>query len=201
MYARTTTFDRTHALGREVLIVALFAALTVLEARIAIRLPFSPVPVTLQVLMVVFSGLALGGRRGMMSQLGYLTAGALGLPVFAGGTGGLAVIFGPTGGYLMAFPVAALAAGYLSERLERNGWAAVIVASLVALAVIYGGGAMWLAVWLRGTSVPSFAAAATDAWRLGVKPFVLIDLVKVVLAASAVGSSRALLHRLFGAEA
>lgn len=200
MYARATTFDKTHPLVREVIVIALFAALTALGARIAIRLPFTPVPVTLQVLMVIGAGLALGGRRGLMSQLAYLTAGALGLPVFAGGTGGLAVIFGPTGGYLMAFPVAALAAGLLSETLKRNGWVGPFVASLVALAIIYGGGVLWLAAWLRRTGVASFAAAVAEAWRLGVKPFLLVDLAKVVLAASAVGSSRALLTRWFGTE-
>ncbi|MFC2046091.1 biotin transporter BioY [Chloroflexota bacterium] len=198
MYARTTTFDRTNTLAREVLVIALFAALTALGAQVAIRLPFSPVPVTLQVLVVAGSGLALGARRGLMSQLAYLTAGALGLPVFAGGTGGLAVILGPTGGYLMAFPVAALAAGQLSETLERNGWVAATVASLVALAIIYGGGVLWLAVWLRGTGVPSFAPAIAEAWHLGVKPFIMLDLAKVLLAASAVGSSRAVLNRWFG---
>lgn len=198
MYARATTFDRTHALGRELIVIALFAALTALGARIAILLPFSPVPVTLQVLMVIGTGLALGSRRGLMSQVGYLTAGALGMPVFAGGTGGLAVISGPTGGYLMAFPVAAFAAGLLSETLEKNRWIGSLVASLVALVIIYGGGVLWLSAWLRGTGVPSFAAAVTQAWHLGVKPFVLVDLGKVVLAASAVGGSRALFARWFG---
>ena len=116
MYARVKTFDNISLLVRDLALATLFAALTALGAQIAVRLPFSPVPVTLQVLMVIGCGLILGSRRGLTSQLTYLAAGVLGLPVFAGGTGGPAVILGPTGGYLLAFPVAAFAAGWLSER-------------------------------------------------------------------------------------
>ena len=117
MYERATTWAKTNALVSEVLVATFFATLTALGAQIAVRLPFSPVPATLQVLMVIVTGLALGSRRGFTSMVAYLTAGALGLPVFAGGNGGLVYLFGPTGGYLLAFPVAAFVAGRVSERL------------------------------------------------------------------------------------
>ncbi len=82
----------------DVALVGLFAALTAVGAYVAVPLPFSPVPVTLQTLFVYLSGLVLGGRRGALSQLVYLLLGASGIPVFAGGRGGVGVIFGPTGG-------------------------------------------------------------------------------------------------------
>lgn len=191
MYARASISSRIEALCREAGPAIFFAVLTALGAQFAIRLPFSPVPVTLQVLVVLISGLALGSRGGLSSQLGYLTAGALGLPVFAGGTGGLAVFLGPTGGYLMAFPVAAWLGGRVSEAL-RGHRMGLLVAALAALAVIYSGGGLWLAVWLQAARLGSFDNALVGAWHLGVRPFILVDLIKAFLAAAAVGGSQTL---------
>ena len=74
--------------------VALMAALTAVGAQISIPLPFTLVPFTLQVLMVVLAGLLLGARYGALSQVVYLMLGAIGLPVFAGFTGGLGHVVG-----------------------------------------------------------------------------------------------------------
>ncbi|MGQ9598515.1 MAG: biotin transporter BioY [Anaerolineae bacterium] len=191
MYAKATISNRIEAFCREAGPSIFFAALTALGARIAIRLPFSPVPVTLQVLVVLMSGLALGSRRGFIAQLGYLTAGMLGAPVFAGGTGGPAVFLGPTGGYLMAFPVAAWVAGRLGAILWIHGLG-LLAAALAALAVIYGGGGLWLTIWLQATQLGSFETALVGAWHLGVRPFILVDLVKAFLATAAVGGSQTL---------
>jgi biotin transport system substrate-specific component len=208
MYSRTLTTVRSDTVAKDLVLTVLFAAATAFGAQIAVRLPFSPVPLTLQVLMVIASGLALGARRGLASQVCYLTAGVLGLPVFAGGTGGPAVLVGPTGGYLMAFPAAAFAAGWLSERLQGGGRAAVqgrgrvgsILAALVAITVLYGVGSLWLGVWLRATTIHSLPAAYAAAWSFGVKPFILVDLAKAFLAAAGVQGGRHLLTRWFGAE-
>jgi len=232
MYSRTLTEVRSNTVAKDLVLTVLFAAATAFGAQIAVRLPFSPVPLTLQVLMVIASGLALGARRGLASQVCYLTAGVLGLPVFAGGTGGPAVLVGPTGGYLMAFPVAAFAAGWLSERLQGAGGVAgqgaggvagqgaggvagqgaggvagqgyvrvgSFVAALVAIAILYGVGSLWLGVWLRATTIHSLQGAYAAAWRLGVKPFILVDLAKAFLAAAGVQGSKHLLTRWFGAE-
>lgn len=182
MYARLRTFEGTNTLVRDLTLATLFAALTALGAQIALRLPFSPVPITLQVFMVIGTGLALGSRRGLTSLLVYLAAGVTGLPVFAEGTGGPGVLFGPTGGYLLAFPVAALTAGWLSEKSIPTKWFCWITASLGALAVIYAGGASWLALWLSTTGALSLQAALSRAWQLGVAPFLLADVVKAILA-------------------
>jgi biotin transport system substrate-specific component len=200
MYATRLSFDRANIVLRDALLVSFFVALTALGAQFAIRLPLSPVPITLQVLMVLLSGLALGRRRGFSSQLGYLTAGALGLPVFAGGTGGVGVLLGPTGGYLLAFPVAAFAAGMVSERLRWFQGPSALLASFLAVAVIYAGGGLWLAAWLYGTGSPSVGSALAGSWRLGVKPFILFDLVKAGLASATVLGSRFAMLRWFGEE-
>jgi biotin transport system substrate-specific component len=198
MYARMRTFDKTSPLVRDLTLATLFAALTALGAQLAVRLPFSPIPITMQVLVVIGAGLVLGSRRGLVSQVLYLSAGVMGLPVFAGATGGPAVIFGPTGGYLLAFPVAAFAAGWLRERSKPGSWLVWLTASLTALALIYGGGASWLAVWLRATGAPSMQAALAGAWRLGIAPFILADLAKAILVVAIVKGSHTQLVQWVG---
>lgn len=160
------------------------AALTAAAAQISAPLPFTDVPFTLQPMVVLLGGLALGSRLGLGSQLLYLAAGVAGLPVFAASATlppGPLRLLGPTGGYLMAYPIAAFAAGYLAERGFDRRYLGSVFAMLVGLVLIYCSGAMWLAIILRsrGTS-PSGLGAALAA---GVYPFVVADLFKLFLAA------------------
>lgn len=159
--------------------VALMAALTAVAAQIAIPLPLTPVPFTLQVPMVVLSGLLLGSRHGALAQAVYVLLGAIGLPVFAGFKGGLGILLGPTGGYLVSYPLAAAAAGLAAGMMLRASRGRAVAfgtaTGLLALLVIYLVGATWLAVQ-AGLS-PGAALTA------GVLPFVPFDVVKVVLAA------------------
>jgi biotin transport system substrate-specific component len=158
-------------------------------AQFAVPLPGTAVPMTLQPLAVLIVGGLLGPRTGALSMVLYLAMGAAGLPVFTPvGLPGLARLFGPTGGYLLAYPVAAAATGALSRRLAP--WHAVggaAVAALAGMAVIHAGGMAQLAI-LTGSAQAAFAA--------GVVPFVVGDLLKIGVAALAVGrllpSTRAL---------
>src|SRR5919206_323652 len=87
--------------------VALFVVLTAAAAQVSIPLPFTPVPLTLQPMVVLLGGAVLGARLGMASQVLYLTAGIAGLPVFATSPvlpDGALRLLGPTGGYLMSYP-------------------------------------------------------------------------------------------------
>lgn len=167
--------------ARRALGVVGFALLTALSAKVALPLPGTPIPFTFQPMVVLMAGAVLGWRMGMLSQVLYLGAGLVGLPVFAAG-GGALYLLGPTGGYLMAYPAAAAVAG-----LAAHG-ARGVLALLAALAVIYAGGVSWLAV----TGEASLALA----W--GLRPFILADLVKVVLVALAAGLLRGHAARLFG---
>jgi len=159
--------------------VALMAAVTAVAAQIAIPLPFSPVPFTLQVPAVVLSGLLLGPRHGALAQAIYVLVGAVGVPVFAGFKGGLGVILGPTGGYLVSYPLAAVVAGLAAYAVARSPRRTALTSSFLwgvaALAVIYAIGAGWLSVV---TDLPLAVAVAQ-----GILPFVVFDLVKVALAA------------------
>lgn len=150
-----------------------FAAALAAASQIAVPLPGTPVPVTLQPMLVVLAGLMLGPRLGLASVLVFLTAGAAGLPVFTpGGAPGILRFVGPTGGFLIAYPVAAVIAGYVSaHRPTLTGrWAAAMLGMLV----IFTGGLAQLSVYLGGVSQAVVA---------GVTPFVLLDVVKALVAA------------------
>ncbi len=99
--------------------VVFVAVLTAVAAQVSLPLPFTPVPFTLQPMVVLVGGAALGARLGMASQVLYLLAGIAGLPVFATSAvlpQGFLRLLGPTGGFLMAYPFAAFIAGWLAER-------------------------------------------------------------------------------------
>src|SRR3989339_1476470 len=94
---------------------ALFAALTAAVAWFKIPLPFTPVPITLQTLVVLLSGAMLGSTYGTLAMILYVVVGALGLPVFAGGGSGIGALLGPTGGYLFSYFIAAFFIGKIVE--------------------------------------------------------------------------------------
>ena len=125
-------------------------------------------------------GRARPGNLGL-ALLAYLLEGAMGLPVFAGGTGGIAKILGPTGGFLLAFPLAAGLVGLLVERfgLER-GFFGTLLAMLLGNALLYLVGLPWLAAWLMGAGKFGGVSALL---AMGLFPFIPGDLVKAVLAA------------------
>lgn len=103
-----------------ILWIGAFAALTAIGAQI--QIPHEPVPYTVQTFFVLLAGAFLGKRNGAISQIVYLGLGAMGLPVFSGWGYGFLRLVGPTGGYLLAFPVAAYAVGYIAHRERGFGW-------------------------------------------------------------------------------
>lgn len=142
-----------------------------LAAQVAIPLPFSPVPVTMQTYAVLVVAVALG-RLAPASLALYLMEGAAGLPVYAGATGGVGVLAGPTGGYLAGFVVAAAIVGRLAERGRDRRPATAAAAMLTGELAIYALGLAWLARF-----VP-----ADRLLTAGLIPFIPGDLVKLVLA-------------------
>jgi biotin transport system substrate-specific component len=150
-----------------------FAIALAAGAQVAIPIPGTPVPFTLQPLLVVLAGLMLGPRLGAASMVVYLAAGAVGLPVFSPlGAPGLARFVGPTGGYLLAFPAAAFTAGFLANRFPAllGRW----MAATAGIAVLFVGGIAQLTI-ITG----SFSAAVA----LGITPFAGFDILKALLAA------------------
>ncbi|MBL5972327.1 MAG: biotin transporter BioY [Candidatus Leucobacter sulfamidivorax] len=164
--------------GTDIALIAVFAALIAVCA-ILPAIYVGPVPFTLQTFAVVLTGMVLGTRRGFLAALLYLAVGAIGLPVFAGGAAGLAPFAGPTVGYLISFPFAAAATGFIVERIPRRGVFAtgllIFLAGLVGSPLInHGLGILGLA-WRGGMTLGQATLADLV--------FVPADLVKVLLAA------------------
>lgn len=174
---------RTH-----LLLAFFFAVATAASAQISFRLWFSPVPVTLQVMTVILTGLVLGSRWGAISQVQYLAMGAMGLPVFSEFKAGPAAFAGPTGGYLLGFVLGAFAAGWVFERLSTRSWAAWL-GGIAGIAAIYLFGASWLTVWMSATTSQPVSMCVRNAWVLGAVPFIGVDLLKAI-AASAMAHER-----------
>lgn len=151
-----------------------FALALAAAAHVAIPLPGTPVPFTLQPMLVVLAGLWLAPGAAVASMMLYLAAGALGAPVWAPvGLPGAARLLGPTGGYLLAYPVAAWTVAMLARRATR--YPRRVLAALAGMAVIYAGGLAQLAV-LTGSLATSVV--------LGAAPFAALDLVKCLVAAA-----------------
>ena len=180
--SRATLFDALSAEGSSArliyLVVAVLLGICLLTLSAKIQVPFWPVPMTMQTLVVFMLGMAYGGRLGAATVLAYLLVGATGLPVFAGTPErgiGLAYMMGPTGGFLMGFLVAAWVTGTFAER----GWDRSIL--WCALAMLAG----TVALYVVGLAA---LMPVTGVWRaieVGLLPFVASSTLKIGLGAVA----------------
>ncbi|HWK12441.1 MAG TPA: biotin transporter BioY [Vicinamibacterales bacterium] len=178
LHAMTARADMSSAI--RACAVLFVSVLTIVAAQISIPLPFTPVPFTLQPMVVLLGGAALGARLGASAQILYLAAGIAGLPVFAASPvlpQGVARLLGPTGGYLMSYPIAAFVAGYLAERRFDRRYLTSVVAMGCGLAIVFACGVAWIA-WGIPSAGLSFAMAS------GLYPFLPADVLKVFLAAT-----------------
>ena len=167
--------------GRHALGIVAFAVAAAFSAQIAVPLPWTPVPVTLQPMIVILAGAMLGPRLGALAMTAYVTFGGMGAPVFSNGGAGLGWLFGPTGGYLLAAPAAAFLVGMIAG---RSGQAWRLIAGLLGgVATMCVGGVLQLVAY-TGLDVQSALMA-------GVVPFVIGDLTKIGFAFFAVLAVRA----------
>jgi len=156
-----------------------------LSARVAIPLPFSPVPITGQTLAVLLMAVLLGSHRASLCALTYLAEGAVGYPVFARGAAGVAHLLGPTGGYLFGFVAAAYAVGLLAERGWDSRYSTAFLAMLAGNVIIYLFGLPWLAVFVGWERTLA----------LGLLPFIPGDIAKLLVATALLPWGRRLLAR------
>jgi biotin transport system substrate-specific component len=150
-------------------LVAGFSLVIALSAQVAIPLPFTPVPVTLQTLAVLMAGCLLGRGRGALAVLAYIGEGAAGLPVFSGGRAGVAHLLGPTGGYLLGFLAAAYIVGLLAERGALRSWPGTLLALVLGNVILYITGLLWLGAY----------AGMNKAVTFGLLPFLVGDGLKI----------------------
>jgi biotin transport system substrate-specific component len=184
------------ARGIRIASLLFITVLTAAAAQISVPLPFTAVPLTLQPMVVLLGGLALGSRLGSASQILYLAAGIVGVPVFAASAvlpPGPLRLLGPTGGYLMAYPLAAFLTGYLAERGFDRRYLTSVVAMLAGLLVIYTAGVTWLGLFATTSNGPT--PRMSTAFLVGVYPFIGPDLIKLTIAAGLVPGLWRLLGR------
>ena len=153
-------------------VLLIFASTCLLAISSKIKIPFYPVPMTMQTLVVLSIGITFGPRLGLVALSAYLLEGAMGIPVFAGTPEkglGLAYILGPTGGYLIGYIISAFLAGTIDFNKPIHKRFAFLI---IAISPIYIFGIVWLGI-LFGFNKPLID------W--GLNPFILAEIFKLLL--------------------
>lgn len=158
--------------ARSLVLVVGGAAFVGLAAQIAIPLPFTPVPLTLQTFAVLLTGAALGSLRGVLAMTLYAVAGIAGVPWFAEGSSGFAA---PSFGYILGFILAAFIVGRLAEHGATRRVGRSIGLMVVGNLVIYAVGVTWLKFAIGSDWATAIA--------LGLTPFLIGDAIKIAAAA------------------
>ena len=167
---------------KDMILIAIFAVLMTVGAKLMIPMPL--VPFTLQPLVCMLTGILLGSKRGLASQLLYIAMGLIGIPVFTGG-GGLGSVMSPTFGYLIGFAAGAWLMGFITERFapENTSLASYFIAILAGIAVIYIIGVAYLYVvlnyWTQGKAV-----GIVKVIQIGFLATILPDLLKAFIASA-----------------
>lgn len=152
---------------------ALFAAILCISSYISFPLPFSPVNITAQTLIINMIALLFVPKRAAMTVGIWILLGLVGLPVFSGGAGGLAKIAGPTGGYIFAYFAAAVLIAVVRGKKSRL-WQEMVAVICLGIPLIYLIGVPWM---MAVTGIGWKAALLT-----GVLPFIPGDIIKAVAA-------------------
>lgn len=163
---------------RNLILIALFAAMMAISAKI--QIPMVPVPITLQLMFSVLAGALLGPRLGALSQVLYIAIGLLGAPVFAGSDGGFGYVLRPSFGYLAGFILCAFVSGLLMERIKKMAFVKLLLVALAGALSVYLIGLPYLYFMLHNTS------NAIPVEKLMVTYFLAFlpgDLLKCVIAA------------------
>lgn len=181
-----------------------FVLLMAVSANAFLYLPFTPIPITMQVLTVLISPLFLGSYWAAISQLEYILLGLSGLPVFSGFKSGILALIGPTGGYIIGFLLASFIVGFLYEYfisknkifihrnknlntknnliIEKDNSFFIFLSLLAGVFIIYICGYIHLIGYLLVLDKTiSIKELLIKTWELGVYPFVIIDFLKILI--------------------
>lgn len=157
---------------KDLSIIATFTALTAVMTQISIPLPFSPVPMTLQIFSIFLAAIILGSKLATLSQIIYIMLGAIGAPVFSHFSGGLQSLVGPTGGFIISLPIVAFIVGKVLEK-DRSPFS-IIFTLLFSLLLCYSFGVLQLSIVTK--------ISVKKAIMIGAVPFIPLDLVKIFTA-------------------
>lgn len=182
---RTLSITKDWSLSIRIAGIVFFTLLTALGAQVEIWFG-GPVPFTLQVLIVLLAGMVLGARDGALSLIAYLGLIVLNLPVAAGGAG-VAALSGATAGYIVGFVPAAYITGWLVEHSADRTWQRWI-AGLIGVLTIYAFGIPILHTITQ-------AESWHQAWMWGGYPFLGLDMLKALIAATVTEGARLVLMR------
>lgn len=161
----------THEKLKTMMIISIFTAIICILAQVTIPLPI--VPITGQTLAVGLAATILGSRKGSLAVGLYLVLGAVGMPVFAGMSGGIGIVVGPTGGYLLSYLPVAFLTGFLLEKTNFTIFYGIL-ANIIGMILTLLLGTLWLKV--------SLSLTWTAAFYSGSAPFILVGLIKALLA-------------------
>ena len=171
--------------AKELAYVGVFTAIMAVFSQISIPLPFTPVPITLSLFAVYLTSTMLPMRSALLTQVAYILLGAVGVPVFANFRSGLTALAGPTGGYIFSYVLMAAAIAGLSPRIDASSKlpfggvgrsAAYGGAYLIATAICYTFGTLWLMAFRQASFAQTFA--------LAVAPFLPLDALKIAACAA-----------------
>lgn len=180
-------------IAQDVVLVLAGTALIAIAAKI--KVPFYPVPMTLQTLAIMLIAATYGFRLGTLTVIAYLGEGLLGLPVFTNtppSVAGPLYFLGPTGGFLLGFVLLAMLVGYAADRGCDRSISRLLAAVLAGEMVMFALGFVWLA-WFAQLSSGASGLGIATALAAGVTPFIWGDLLKAALAAFLVPAAWSLL--------
>ena len=172
-------------------VVLVLVGTAILAISAKVKVPFWPVPMTLQTLAVLLIGAAYGSRLAVATVLAYIAEGMLGLPVFTNtppAVAGPLYLLGPTAGFIMSWVLVAAIVGFATDRGWDRSAVRLGAAMLAAIAVQFALGFAWLA-WFAALPSGAAGVGAATAFAAGVAPFLLGDALKVVLAALVIPAS------------
>lgn len=161
---------------RDMILVALFTALTAIGA--FIKIPIQPAPITLQFLFTALSGVILGSKLGALSQLIYVVLGLIGIPIFTKPSS-FSYIFEPTFGYLIGFIIGAFVIGKISETTKRPTFKRLFIACISGIIVIYAVGVPYLYIILK--YVTNTPVSIFTSLKIGFIIFLPGDIIKSIL--------------------